>query len=71
MDVEDIVRMMESINVNLADPLGGYIYYLMGCYDATKITAEEFQRLTDHLKVNTLAEFKKKVPTLRKEFDQK
>ena len=40
MGINEIVAFMEKINVELTDPLGGYLFFLMKCADSTKITKE-------------------------------
>jgi hypothetical protein len=57
---------MGNINVDLSDPLGGYLFFLMKCENSIKITKEEFENLVAHVGADTIEDFKKKVPNLRK-----
>jgi hypothetical protein len=66
MEINEIVEFMGKINVDLTDPLGGYLFFLMKCGDSTKITKEEFDNLVAHVGTDTIEDFKKKVPNLRK-----
>lgn len=66
MEINEIVAFMEKINVELTDPLGGYLFFLMKSGDSTKITKEEFDNLVAHVGADTLEDFKKKIPNLRK-----
>lgn len=66
MGIEDIIAMMEKLDVDLADPLGGYLFYLMKVNDSTRITKEQFDEITNYLKIDNIADFKKKLPVLRK-----
>lgn len=54
--------------MELSDPIGGYFFYLMKSINNSVVTQEQFSNLTTHLKVDNLADFKKKIPVLRKEF---
>ena len=66
MGIDEIVSFMEKIQVELNDPIGGYIFFLMKVTDSTQITKEQFDNLVNHLNAKTLDDIKKGIPKLRK-----
>lgn len=40
MGIDEIVAFMEKLEIDISDPLGGYLFYLMKCADSTRIVKE-------------------------------